>query len=174
MQSDDLVKRLQARCSYGDARLWQKHDPLSEKAAARITELQAEVERLKGGHSQALSDVISERRRQIDSEGWTPEHDDQHVDGSLALAAACYAEGQGGAFRMDVVTDDVSGWRGDTPVWGKRKVLVPIMWPRSWSARWWKPSPDRRRNLVRAGAIIIAEIERLDRAALNTGESDAG
>ena len=56
MQSDDLVKRLQARCSYGDARLWQKHDPLSEKAAARITELQAEVERLRAQVERVTSD----------------------------------------------------------------------------------------------------------------------
>jgi hypothetical protein len=29
---------------------------------------------------------------------------------------------------------------------------------------WWKPK-DRRRDLVRAAALIIAEIERLDRDA---------
>lgn len=33
-------------------------------------------------------------------------------------------------------------------------------WP--WSLDWWKPT-DRRRDLVKAGALIIAEIERLDR-----------
>jgi hypothetical protein len=39
----------------------------------------------------------------------------------------------------------------------------PSSWP--WEYRWWKPA-DRRRNLVKAVALIIAEIERLDRAAL--------
>jgi hypothetical protein len=29
---------------------------------------------------------------------------------------------------------------------------------------WWKPT-NRRRDLVKAGALILAEIERLDRAA---------
>ena len=35
-------------------------------------------------------------------------------------------------------------------------------WP--WAAEWWKPGL-RRRNLVKAGALILAELERLDRAA---------
>ena len=82
----------------------------------------------------AWRDVIAERRRQIEREGWTPDHDDEHDDGSLAVAAACYA-----APRM-----------------------AATHWP--WSAEDYKPK-DRRRNLVRAGALILAEIERLDRRA---------
>ena len=43
-----------------------------------------------------LSDVIAERIRQIQplpiGEGRSPEHDDQYVDGALALAASCYAD----------------------------------------------------------------------------------
>lgn len=35
------------------------------------------------------------------------------------------------------------------------------LWP--WSLSWWKPA-GRRRDLVKAAALIIAEIERLDRA----------
>ena len=34
------------------------------------------------------------------------------------------------------------------------------IWP--WDESWWKPT-TRRRNLVKAGALILAEIERLDR-----------
>jgi hypothetical protein len=40
--------------------------------------------------------------------------------------------------------------------------LIDHVWP--WSREWWQPK-DRRRDLVRAGALIVAEIERLDRAA---------
>lgn len=116
------------------------------------------------GMKGAARDVLAERRRQVEGEGWSYEHDDEHDDGSLALAAACYAEGPSGRSRVQTITDDVSGGRGDTPVWAKRKVLVPLAWPRSWCPSWWKPSADRRRDLVRAGALIIAEIERLDRA----------
>ena len=83
----------------------------------------------------AAMDVLAERRRQIDAEGWTPEHDDHHLPNELALAAASY-----------VCADE-----GDAP---------PAIWPWDWS--WWKPK-DRRRNLVKAGALILAEIERLDR-----------
>jgi hypothetical protein len=39
----------------------------------------------------AVTDVMAERRRQVEQEGWTPGHDDTHDDGSLALAAVCYA-----------------------------------------------------------------------------------
>ncbi|TCL90326.1 hypothetical protein C8J38_10842 [Rhizobium sp. PP-WC-2G-219] len=38
----------------------------------------------------------------------------------------------------------------------------PGHWP--WDYAWWKPT-DRRRDLIKAAALIIAEIERLDRAA---------
>lgn len=91
----------------------------------------------------AERDVLKERARQISQEGWTPEHDDEHSGGEIADAAACYAAGQ-----------ILSAMRG-------RSVFNQI-WP--WASSWWKPR-DRRSNLVRAGALIIAEIERLDRAA---------
>jgi len=96
----------------------------------------------------AIDDIAAERRRQAEAEGWTPEHDDQHEEGDLADAAACYAAG---CIPLAPVED------GSTR-------LVPL-WP--WLAAWWKPS-DRRRDLVKAGALIVAEIERIDRAAGHT------
>jgi hypothetical protein len=87
----------------------------------------------------AIEDVMNERQRQIDAEGWTSDHDDQHVNGELRIAAACYA--------------------GDTRKFFK---AAPPKWP--WSQAWWKPK-SLRENLVRAAALIIAEIERLDRLA---------
>lgn len=102
--------------------------------------------------SDALRDVAAERRRQIEAEGWTSEHDDQHDDESLALAAVCYAMPEphrfGGCY-----------WRvtpGDN--------IPPIAWPESWHVSWWKPK-DRRSDLVRAAALLLAEVERLDRQA---------
>lgn len=62
--SDDLIARLQARCSYGDARMWMKHDPLSAEAAAELSRLRAEVERLTAAlsderaHADALAEVV--------------------------------------------------------------------------------------------------------------------
>lgn len=100
----------------------------------------------------ALNDVLAERRRQIDAEGWTTEHDDGHTGGELAGAAACYA-------MHDIIH------------WG-RHYAIQMLWP--WAQSWWKPS-DRRRNLVKAMALLLAEIERLDRASISTkgGGSDA-
>lgn len=88
--------------------------------------------------SETIDEIAYERQRQIDAEGWTPDHDDQHMDGSLAVAAACYA------------APAVVGVG-----------LTDLKWP--FDEEWWKPK-DKRRNLVRAAALIVAEIERLDRA----------
>ncbi len=55
------------------------------------SELNATVSRL----SQAAQDVLAERQRQVEKEGWTPGHDDEHTDGSLAFAAACYTAHSG-------------------------------------------------------------------------------
>ena len=96
-------------------------------------------------------DVAAERRRQIEREGWTPEHDDQHGDGSLAWAAVCYAMPEphrfGGCY-----------WRMERP----GPAIPPVAWPDSWHVHWWKPK-DRRSDLVRAAALLLAEIERMDR-----------
>ena len=35
--------------------------------------------------------IAKERQRQVSVEGWTPQHDDEHKDGEMAIAAACYA-----------------------------------------------------------------------------------
>ena len=90
----------------------------------------------------AARDVLAERQRQISAEGWTPAQDDQYTAGDMASAAACYA----------------SQGRDHYPEPGK-----PGPWP--WAAKWWKPSTYRR-NLEKAGALILAEIERLDRATI--------
>jgi hypothetical protein len=103
--------------------------------------------------SQAMRDVIAERFRQIEKEGWTPEHDDEHGGGELARAAACYAA-HASAFqrvRYDVTLKAYQ--TADAPRYG-------YGWP--WSLKWWKPK-NPRRDLVRAAALIVAEIERLDR-----------
>ena len=113
--------------------------------------------------SKAIADVLKERQRQIESEGWSCDHDDKHTDESLILAAICYALPQ--SIRQPTKrgeTFDDSGGRGDCPVWREKIKTVPILWPISWSIDWWKPK-TKRRNLVKATALLIAEIERIDR-----------
>ncbi|WP_206120424.1 hypothetical protein [Rhizobium laguerreae] len=104
-------------------------------------------------NSNALLDVAAERRRQVGKEGWSHEHDDAHHDFSLAKAACIYAVGAT-LNAPDRAVMDSHGADG-TPGWMKE------LWP--WDIKWWKPT-GRRRDMVKAAALIIAEIERLDRA----------
>lgn len=82
--------------------------------------------------------ISDERCRQIDKEGWTEEHDSQHQDNEILNAALCYAHNVHRPLR-----------KGETP----------LLWP--WGKSWWKPSKgDSVRDLVKAGALIAAEIDR--------------
>lgn len=94
-----------------------------------------------------MGEIATERLRQIDGEGWTRDHDDAHNDFEMARAAACYA---------------VAPWRRTEHAYLPR----PFSWP--WAEGWWKPSTNRR-DLIKAAALIVAEIERLDRAGTKGG-----
>ena len=102
--------------------------------------------------------IAAERQRQVTACGWTPEHDDQHKDGALAKAAACYAlEGLPRALRHRRVRDGCTlDYQRDDGM-----ISVPNLWP--WAAEDWNVK-NRLSNLVRAGALIAAEIDRLLRA----------
>ena len=90
--------------------------------------------------------IAAERRRQVRVEGWTAGHDDEHEEGELARAAACYA--------MPPATREMAK--------GQYFKIRTAVWP--WDQEWWKPTPnDRVRELVKAGALIAAEIDRLQR-----------
>ena len=133
---------------------WEPPNTASEEYVSGLEELAEEIARLPlpaapaittaaggPGLTAAAQDVFAERQRQVTAEGWTPEHDDQHEWGELASAAAVYAAPDG----FDVAS----------------------LWP--WDLSCFKPA-SRRQELVKAGALILAEIERLDRAlAPNAG-----
>lgn len=87
------------------------------------------------GKTKAMQDILAERQRQIEVYS-TPEQDDRYQQAELASAAAVY--------------------------------LMPSSWPH-WP---WKEHPlpkqpesnlSYRRNLIKAAALLVAEIERLDR-----------
>lgn len=104
--------------------------------------------------SNAITDVLAERARQRSGEGWTDAHDDAHTDRSLAAVALCYVGqyyGRSWLFRFD----EANEYANDPP---------PDYWPESWDDEWWKPK-NPRSDLVRAAALLLAEIERLDRLA---------
>jgi hypothetical protein len=92
--------------------------------------------------------IADERERQIKGEGWTLEHDDAHKYGELAAAASCYAHHANCQIRKF------------QPSYIKNR---PSDWP--WDAKWWKPSAFPVHNLVKAGALIVAELDRLARLA---------
>lgn len=84
--------------------------------------------------------IAQERKRQIEEEGWTAEHDDKWTCGELTKAAAFYA----------LYGVELPAGLG----------FVSELWP--WGMQWCKPK-NRLRNLARAGALIAAEIDRLQR-----------
>ena len=80
--------------------------------------------------------IQDERDRQISEENFGPQHDDDYIHGELAMAAVAYIK------------------------YNEHDNQCPEEWP--WSPEWWKPGEDIR-NLVKAGALIAAEIDRLNR-----------
>lgn len=104
-----------------------------------------------------VEQIAKERHRQIHEEGWTAYHDDvTHEDGDLVLAAICYAS--------NGITQGENIMGEPLPL-----VFVDRVWP--WDDQWWKPTPnDRIRELVKAGALIAAEIDRIQR--MNDGYED--
>ncbi|TLX16733.1 hypothetical protein [Rhizobium sp. MHM7A] len=97
--------------------------------------------------SEASTLIRAERQRQIDKEGWTYQHDAEHTDGALLSAAVVY---------LQFGTDKAG------PV---NKSGIPVTWP--WEDEWFKPK-DRVSNLVRAGALCLAEDNRLNAAMIDT------
>ena len=85
--------------------------------------------------------IAEERTRQIEIEGWTSDNDDKYVDEQLAEAAASYA---------------LPNFCRKSPD------RIPITWP--FHNRWWKPTLENRiKELAKAGALIAAEIDRIQR-----------
>lgn len=93
--------------------------------------------------------IAAERQRQVDKEGWTPAHDADHNECELAFAGAVYA--LSGAADSHLKND-------------ARQAAIRELWP--FTNHWFKATGGRE-DLVKAGALIAAEIDRLDRAALD-------
>jgi len=95
--------------------------------------------------SRAVRDVLAERVRQV-AKGHTAAHDDTHTGGELADAAAC----------MALLAND---WHGE----------ARFFWP--FVERPAEKSP--RDCLVAATAMLLADIERRDRAEASRGPAPA-
>ena len=93
--------------------------------------------------------IAAERKRQVEKEGWTQEHDASHTDMTLAVAGAAYAL-------------DIAGfYSGECDSW--RQIYcanAAKVWP--FDLEWFKSTHDDPvRQLVKAGALIAAEIDRI-------------
>ncbi|WP_078670596.1 hypothetical protein [Chitinophaga eiseniae] len=89
--------------------------------------------------------IAEERKRQINIEGYHEHHDDRHEAGELADAAMCYCM---------------------SPIYRPAYNFPPMGWP--WIGGendGFKPSNNRIHELAKAGALIAAEIDRLQRMA---------
>lgn len=100
-----------------------------------------------------VEQIQAERNRQLLDEHFDAVHDDEHTNGELIRAAenyALYASRQVSGYPdldLGMPCDDHGSYYG---------------WP--WETSWWKPSDDPIRNLTKAGALIAAEIDRLQRS----------
>lgn len=96
----------------------------------------------------AAADVLAERRRQVESEGYSHQNDDGYVNDEMAAAAAFY-----------VMPPGVRDWPMESGGYGA--TMGQANYP-----DWMPPKiGDRRRELVKGAALALAEIERIDRAA---------
>lgn len=99
--------------------------------------------------------IRDERLRQINEEGWSEKHDAAHTNDEIARAASCYASPEEIFIERNVEVDE-DCTRGI--------VFVPKYfeaWP--WDKEWDKRHlHDRKKQLIIAGALIVAELDRLD------------
>lgn len=100
--------------------------------------------------------MAEERERQISEEGWSPEHDDEHVNGELANVAACFS-----------ATNELYLYSKHSD--GLHNMTACHLYP--WEDKYYKKaSKNRKQQLIVAGALIIAELERLERAEVQNGQ----
>lgn len=113
--------------------------PLSLVSEVEAGEVQPPIWSFYAQRCEAAVDVLKERCRQVTEEGCAPESDDGYTDYQLPRAAICYA----------------------IKAAGLPSHRATLYWP--FPAAAFKPT-ERRANLVKAAALLLAEIERLDRA----------
>jgi len=92
--------------------------------------------------------VAKERARQINDEGYKREHDDEHTDGSLADAAACYAATKTLYFATQQ----------------NRCVPKSFFYLYPWEPKYFKKDKHpRKKQLIISAALLMAEYDRLER-----------
>lgn len=121
---------------------WRTQRPLADLAPNRTDDANMKT---------GIELIAEERARQITEEGWSVAHDSmRHKEGELTNAALCYATVGSAQLRGSSVEE----WPVD--VFSDDTITD---WP--WEPQWYKPSPHAERNLVKAGALLAAELDRI-------------
>lgn len=126
-----------------------------------VTTLTKERDELKTKLTHGVGLIAAERQRQISQKGWTSKHDDEHDEGELALAAACYAAGKERTHLIHPLNSPRGMEEAGYSYTYSEPAPGQITWP--WDSEYYKPGDDRICELVKAGALIAAEIDRLQR-----------
>lgn len=147
MSADDGNEGQAARQEVNDFINWALHDGgVPHRLVGVYTAPPAQAVDLGTG----IKAIASERERQLCMEGFSRDSDEQYREGELARAATAYVQ----LAAMDLQV-------------GSRKHIAsqepPFFWP--WAPEWWKPV-DARHDLVRAGALIAAQIDLIDSQAV--------
>lgn len=116
------------------------------------------VTQIRGLMANAISDIIDERQKQI-GKGYDAKHDDADMKGNHARAGSYYAAAARGqrCFGFDLVS---------TATEYADNITFGYPWPHETK----KVEDNPRDNLVKAAALIIAEIERIDREVENNND----
>lgn len=121
---------------------------LTDAQRADIRQMARDVMADKDGMAEIDRDLIGYSKVRIDLPLRDTRMMAKHLE-LLAAAAACYAapfrvfrEVERAGRNYEIFHTFIDGW--------------------PWADEWWKPK-DRRADLVRAGALILAEIDRIDR-----------
>lgn len=114
-----------------------------------------------------------ERSRQINKEKWSTKHDDEHTNFEMCTAAACYAlnlDPNNIGIELETTNQiEYTSHKDDVVaiVSINKSYWVRYFWP--WAQKWFKPT-NPRRDLIKSCALLVAEIERLDRAEAKTNK----
>ena len=144
------------------------HTAENDATAAAVTLLESKGYSVVEFTTEGVKAVDAERRRQIQEEGFSAEHDKHHVQNALLYAALCYLDPakkyvkfhEGGVFFGGAMTTAVptinlpDGPEGP----GEYYILPRQFWP--FDIESWKPCPHNRiREIVKGLALGAAHLD---------------
>lgn len=147
---DSIIEMIRSRQAVGERKYgttldrtdlslvdWLKH--ALEESLDHSLYLQKIIRIVTAMEDNVILEIIAERKRQVEK-GFDAAHDDTHGNGELYEAAKAYLVA---AKRIEIDT-------------------MPMMWP--FEKMEWRHPGSKREALIKAAAMLVAEINRLQRA----------